>query len=439
MTSFATPGRRGFVGLGAGLIGAGILPKRRAVAQSTTTLRLWTFLDPTKTSDREAVLKRLMDEFEQANPGVRVQVDTLQFAQLPLKFFLASRTGNAPDIAMVDAKNLGGLAATGAAADLNPLILNRWSDADRADFFVKAGWDAANRNGKQLAVPLFHGASVIFYRKDLFAKAGIDPASVTSWDALATTAQRLTSVKGGKDDVWGFGMPLAPNKTESTPTLIGMLDQPMSPFNACHASYAGPAGVRALQYTADLITKYHVSPQDSLVSDTDDMTDQFTAGRFAMGVGSILRTFLVQSHAAYGALNVGILPWPSWSGDHMGRMPVSGWYATAWSKSPHLELAAKFIDLMASQHAVRLWSEVGGQVPTRKSVLVDTFFRQPINQWMMTMIDCWSAASWMEPTECNTRTMQAALNEAVGRVVIDHADPVAALKEAEQKFDRSQQ
>jgi multiple sugar transport system substrate-binding protein len=93
---------------------------------------------------------------------------------------------------------------------------------------------------------------------------------------------------------------------------------------------------------------------------------------------------------------------------------------------------------MVSPEGVKLWATVGGQVPTRKSLLSDPFFQKPENQWVSTMINAWSASSWMEPTACNTRTLQSGLNEAVARVVIDKMDPVAALKEAEKKFTESQ-
>ena len=50
-----------------------------------------------------------------------------------------------------------------------------------------------------------------------------------------------------------------------------------------------------------------------------------------------------------------------------------------------------------------------------------------------------TADSWMEPTECNTRTLQTVLNEATHKVVLQNADPTATLKEAEKKFAEAQE
>jgi multiple sugar transport system substrate-binding protein len=338
----------------------------------------------------------------------------------------------------IDAKNLGGLAKSGAGADLGEAVVAKWPPGEKDDFFVKAGWDAGVVNGKLVALPLFHGASVIYYRKDLFKQAGIDPASLKTWDALRDAARKLTVAKDGRTETWGLGIPLAPVKTESTPMLIGMLDQPTPLFNGCKASYANDTGVKALNYTASLINEAKATPTEALVNNVDDVTDQFIAGRYAMAISSNLRFSVIAKNAKFGGDNVGILGWPSWSGDKPGAMPVSGWWVAAWSKSPRLAEAAKFADFMVSRDGVKLWSTVGGQVPSRKSLLSDSFFSQPENAWVKTMIDAWSASSWMEPVECNTRTLQAGLNEALARVMQDKISAKDALAEAEKKFAEAQ-
>lgn len=110
----------------------------------------------------------------------------------------------------------------------------------------------------------------------------------------------------------------------------------------------------------------------------------------------------------------------------------------AWAKSPHLAEAAKFADFMAGTEGVKLWATVGGQVPTRKSMLSDPYFAKPENEWVGTMVSAWSASSWMEPIDCNTRTLQSGLNEAVARLIQDKIPAMDALKEAGKKFAQTQ-
>lgn len=411
-----------------------------SAAHAQTTVTMWTFLDPAKTSPREVALKQMIDEFQAKNPDIRVVVEPQDFAQMPSKFFLGHRTGTNPDIVWIDAKNLGGLQQSGAGADIEELVVNAWPQEDRDDFFVRAGWEAARHDGTLVALPLFHGASVVYYRKDLLAEAGIDPAGLTTWDAIAEAARTLTKDNDGDGvtDIWGFGMPLAPLKTESTPVLIGMLAGDEPAFDGCTANWATDIGERSLQYTVDLIAEHGVSPRDAIIYDVDDITEQFIAGRYAIAITSNLRYSVIVGNAEFGVENIGIMPWPSWDGEKSGPMPVSGWWVAAWNKSPRLEEAGKFLDHMLSRDGVRLWATVGGQVPTRRSLLDDPFFAEPRNAWVSTMIDAWSANSWMEPTQCNTRTLQGVLNEATSRVLVDGIAPRAALEEAEKKFADAQ-
>ncbi len=411
-----------------------------APAAAQTTVTMWTFLDPNKTSPREVALKEIIAGFEAENPGIKVKVEPQDFAQMPPKFFLGHRSGGNPDVVWIDAKNLGGLLPSGAGADLNALIVKRWPAGESEDFYVRAAWQAAEKDGKLLAMPIIHGASVVYYRKDLLKAAGIDPASLTSWDAVLAAAKKLTVDKDGdgRVDVWGFGMPLAPIKTESTPVLIGMLDQPGGVFKDCKANYATPDGIKALTYTADLITKEKVTPQEALVLNVDDVTEQFIAGRYAIAITSNLRYSVIAKAAKFGAENIGIMAWPSWTGAKPSPMPVSGWWIAAWSKSPRLTEAGKLVEYLTSKTSSAKWMTVGGQVPIRRSLVSDPFVQKPENAWMKTMVEAWSTSSWLEPTECNTRTMQSALNEAVARVVLEKVDPKAALQEAEKKFADAQ-
>ena len=71
------------------------------------------------------------------------------------------------------------------------------------------------------------------------------------------------------------------------------------------------------------------------------------------------------------------MKWPSWSGEKPGATPLSGWWVAIWKNSKHQAEAAKFVDYMLGPKGVLLWSTVGGQVPTRTSVLNDKSFAGP--------------------------------------------------------------
>ena len=129
---------------------------------------------------------------------------------------------------------------------------------------------------------------------------------------------------------------------------------------------------------------------------------------------------------------------PNFSADKPGAHRVAGWWVSAWSKSPQLKEVAMWVEFMISKESVELWSKVGGQVPTRTSVLKDPEFQTPDFAHVREIHAAWSANSWMLPINCNTQRFDSDLNGAVHRVVLGKTSAKDALTEAEKKFAERQ-
>jgi multiple sugar transport system substrate-binding protein len=407
-----------------------------SAANAQTTVTMWSFLDPAKNSGREVALRTMIENFEKANPGVKIRVEPQIFSELMTKFLAANNTGTAPDLILVNTENMGAFAKSGAGADLNALFIDKWPRGQQEDFFVRAGWDAGLVGGKRYAVPLFHATTSIFYRKDLLAAAGIDPKSIKTWDQLADAAKKLTSSKdaGGRVDVWGFGTPLSTERTGGTTAFSAMMFAGEGMWKDCKPLYSSPTGLRSLQWHVDLIAKAGAMPRETIANHVDDVVDQFTAGRYAMAVMPFARFENVRAQAKWDGQQLAILPWPNWMADKAGPQQVQGWYAGIWSKSRRLPEAAKFLEHMINPESVRLWSEVGGQVPTRMSVWQQPQFHEAKFAFMETVVDAWKAWSFQIPTECTTTQFDADLNRAVQRVLVGGIAPAAAMQEAERAF-----
>ncbi|MET0204369.1 MAG: extracellular solute-binding protein, partial [Casimicrobiaceae bacterium] len=301
----------------------------------------------------------------------------------------------------------------------------------------RAGWDASVEGKKRAAVPLFHATTSLFYRKDLLKAAGIDPASIKTWDQLAEAAKKLTldTDKDGRIDVYGFGTPLSTERTGGTTAFTVMLVGGGKPWTAsCKANYADDVGVRAVQWHVDMIGKHNAMPKEIIANHVDDVADQFTAGRYAIAVMPFARYSQVASQAKWGGDNLGILPWPNWTADKPGPQQVQGWWAAVWAKSKRAPEAAKFVEWMINQDSVRAWAVTGGQVPTRMSVWKEPAMRQPKFDYMQAVIDGWSKSSFLVPLECNTARFDADWNQAVQRVIVGGKTAKEAMQEAEKTF-----
>lgn len=420
----------------AALLGCLVGPMVVTAAFADTVVTMWTFLDPAKKSPREVALKQLIDRFEAANPGIRIKVEPQVFSELSVKFILGHNTGNAPDTVFLNSESFGAVMGSGAAADLQALFIKNWPKGEDEDFYIRAGWDAALVNGKRYAVPLFHATDSIFIRKDLLAAAGLTLADLKTWDSFTAAAQKLT-----RNNVWGFGTPLSTEKTGGTTALLTMIlgGQPDAwDRDKCEARYNTPTGRKTVQLHADWISKFRVMPKDTLVNNADDLMDQFAAGRYAMVLGPYARYTKAQQDANWDKNQLAIIPFPNWTADRSGPQRVAGWWVAAWSKSPRLKEAGKWIELLVSREGVKVWSVVGGQIPTRTSEFKDPEYRKPEYDYMRTAVDAWREWSWILPVNCNTSRFDADLNLAVARVAAGDKTPEQALIEAEKKFEERQ-
>ncbi len=405
-------------------------------SQEKKTVTMWTFLDINRSDPREKALKEIIDDFHRKHPEIEVRVEPQAWATMPMKFFMAHTTGSAPDICWINTANLGALVQSGAGADLNGLFIDQWTKEEEQDFYIQAGWDATYVDGKRYSVPIFHNTQLIFYRKDLFAEAGIAPDSLKTWDQFIVAARKLTldKNKDGVIDQWGFGFPLSIEKGDTNPFIYSLLELQGEAFDESGPLYATEAGVKSLMLQVDFVTRHNVTPSEAITYTADDIVDQFCAGRYAMIVGPSARFTSIQQNATWDPEQLAILQWPNWTDERHGPFTVKGWWAAIWSGSRNGNEAAKFLEYMISPEAQMIWAKIGGQVPTRLSVFTDPYFEMPQNRFMHDLVKGWSGWSWLNPIYFNMSGYEDDLNEATQKVILRNEDPMHALKEAEKKF-----
>lgn len=136
--------------------------------------------------------------FEKEHPDIKVDVQTVDEKYTRFMPRLTAGT-DMPDVVVVQNRDFS-------------TFLNRYPDGfldltddykGSKDHFVPASWDAVMKDGKIYAVPTDMGPSALFYRKDLFEKAGIDPASIETWDDLIAAGKKLQAATNGETQMLG--------------------------------------------------------------------------------------------------------------------------------------------------------------------------------------------------------------------------------------------
>lgn len=184
--------RRTFLKLTAGAALAAPLA-RPAIAQAAT-VRWWYHFDNPQNSPAA-----LVEKFERENPGIKIQAEPIPWGggnDYQTRLFAALVAGNAPDTAMVRLSWAARLASMKALAPIDEAVAAWPGRTDIADNIWKINLGA---DGKRYYLPLQYVVIYLYYRKDLFDAAGLQPPK--NFDEFLASAKALT-----KDGMAGFGM-----------------------------------------------------------------------------------------------------------------------------------------------------------------------------------------------------------------------------------------
>lgn len=141
----------------------------------------------------------LADRYNQTHDG-KVEVTVVPSGNFVQKFGTAAASGSGPDIASIDLVYLPYFASKGVLDDLSPVLDSLpWKDG-----LSPAHKKLALYNGKTYALPFTAEASVTFYNKDLYRRAGLDPEKPpTNYAEMLAHARAIRQLG---PDYYGFTM-----------------------------------------------------------------------------------------------------------------------------------------------------------------------------------------------------------------------------------------
>jgi lactose/L-arabinose transport system substrate-binding protein len=160
--------------------------KKDAAASGEITIWSW---DVAATA-----LKRLGADYEKKHDGVTINVVDIGYDNAYDKISVGLQAGTGlPDIITLETdKNQSYLSQFPKGfTDLSPVF------GDAKDDFDPFKWDTGtDADGKLRVAPWDSGTVGLFYRTDYFDAAGIDPASIATWDDLVTAGETIKAKTG---------------------------------------------------------------------------------------------------------------------------------------------------------------------------------------------------------------------------------------------------
>jgi ABC-type glycerol-3-phosphate transport system substrate-binding protein len=137
------------------------------------------------------------ETFAEEHPGATATVLSDPFMTWLSKTLVMFAAGNAPDVVLTGSM-YPELANGGYLADMKPLF-----DQAFFDDFPAAALDTYNWKGQlQASVPFTLDPKILYYNKDLFRQAGLDPEKPpVTWDEFLAAAEALSKI-----GVYGYSM-----------------------------------------------------------------------------------------------------------------------------------------------------------------------------------------------------------------------------------------
>jgi sn-glycerol 3-phosphate transport system substrate-binding protein len=242
---------------GGALLGMAVALPQAAVAQNLTFYYPVAVGGPiTKLIDAMAA------DFEKENPGIKVKpVYTGSYQDTIAKTLTALKGGEPPHFAVILSTDMYTLIDEEAVVAYEDLVK---TDADRAwlKSFFPGFMENSQTGGKTWGIPFQRSTVVLYWNKELFKEAGLDPNKPpANWAEMLDYAKKLTKKDaGGKVTQWGIQVPSSGFPYWLFQGFTTQNDVRLMNADGTETYYDKPAVIEALQYWVDLSRKHQVHP-----------------------------------------------------------------------------------------------------------------------------------------------------------------------------------
>lgn len=312
-----------------------------------------------------ALFRELLDRFEQDHPGVRVVEESLPAStDQQHQYYVTNLEGGsgAFDLLALDVIWIPEFSRAGWIREITPLF----TEEEQKDFFPGA-LEAATFQGRLYAAPWYIDAGLLYYRKDLLEKYGLERPK--HWEELVRVSKIILD-------------------READPRLVGFVWQGKQYEGlVCNAleylwshggavmeenriALDGPAAREALQFMRKMISVDRISPP--LVTTADE---EVTRRIFGEGNAIFMRNWpyawkLFQSGESRVRGKVGVSPLPSFRG-HPPAATLGGWHLGINRASRHPKEAERLIRYLTSPEVQKALAIRLGYQPSRRSLYRD--------------------------------------------------------------------
>ncbi|MGB6105773.1 MAG: ABC transporter substrate-binding protein [Pusillimonas sp.] len=380
------------------------------------------------------IVDGMVAEFEKDHPDIKIKsVYAGSYQDSVAKALTAHKGGSAPQLAVLLSTDMFTLIDEGAITPFDPLIQTD-DDKQWLNSFYKGFMANSQTGGQTWGIPFQRSTIVMYYNKDLFKEAGLNPdAPPSTWDELVSQGKKLTKQDAnGQVTQWGLEIP-------SGGAFAYWLFQALTtPNDAILMNEAGnevyldkPAVIEAAQFWHDLAYKHKIMPTGTI--DWGTTPKDFLVGKTAIMWTTTGNLTNVRKNASF---DFGVAPMPK---AKQGGSPTGGgnFYLFESATPEQQQAAYKFVKWMTSPENAAAWSIDTGYVAVTEAAWETDRMKEYVKEVPTALVarDQLKVSVAEFSTHDNQRVTKL-LNDNLQAVVTNTKTAEQAMKDAQNEANR---
>jgi len=329
------------------------------------TLAFWNgFTGP----DRAAV-EGLVKQYNDSQDKVEIKMQISPWDVFFQKLLPSIAAGKGPDLMAMDSVQLPQYASRGVLAPLDD-----WYDdpANESDQLVQSAVDATEWQGKSYGVPMNFTTLLMYWNKDMFKAAGLDPNSPPKdWAQFQDYAKKLTKDSNGDGKPEQYGLSIADHETIAMwPILFWGNGGGVVSDDGKTAMLDDPKTIQAMDEWGRLVREDHIAPIGLAGADADKL---FQSKKAAM---EIVGPWMTSGFEDAG-IDFGLAPPPAGPAGQVTLGTSVSFAVNAKTSDSKREAARDFIAFWNSHDSQVYWAVNSGFPPNRVDIKPDEISKNP--------------------------------------------------------------
>lgn len=375
------------------------------------------------------IVDSMVADFMKENPDIKAKaIYSGNYNDARIKALAALKSGKPAQLSVMFSIDIYELIEQDAIIAFDDVVETP-EDKAWLDSFYPALMENGRTAGKTWGIPFQRSTIVMYYNKDAFKAAGLDPDKPPeTWEQLVTVGKKLTKADGSQ---WGAMIPSTGYPYWMFGALTMQNDQVLMNDAGNETYFDRPAVIEALQFWRDLGSKHKIMPSGTIEWGT--LRQNFLEGKTAIMWHSTGNLTIVKKKAKFD-FGVAMLPASKRRGTPTGG---GNFYIFKKTSSSERKAAIRLIRFMTSPERSAEWSMKTGYMGVSQAAYDTSKLKEYVKGFPYAAVarDQLKYAT-AELATYQTGRVRKALDDAIQAALTGTKTPEAALKEAQALSER---